>query len=47
MKMKILSNKSILKPFGQDITNLSKNKNNIKNTKKSSSCNDKVSNIKI
>lgn len=46
MKMKILSNKSIMRSFGQDITNLSKNKDNKENfriPKKSSSCNDKVS----
>ena len=46
MKMKILSNKSIMRNFGQDITNLSKNKDNkdtIRITKKSSSYNDKVS----
>ena len=43
MKMKILSNKSILRSFGQDITNLSKSKENKKIPKKSSSYNDKVS----
>ena len=44
MKMKILTNKSLTKSFKQDITNnLSKNKDNIKLTKKSSSYNDKVS----
>ena len=34
MKMKILSNKSILRSFGQDITNLSKSKENKKIPKK-------------
>ena len=44
MKMKILSNKSMVKTISHDATNLSKNKkNNIKINKKSSSCNDKVS----
>lgn len=43
MKMKILSNKSIIRTFGQDITNLSKTKENNLLPKKSSSCNDKVS----
>ena len=44
MKMKILTNKSLTKSFKQDITNnISKNKDNIILTKKSSSYNDKVS----
>lgn len=43
MKTKILSNKTIIRTFGQDITNISKNKENNLIPKKSSSCNDKVS----
>ena len=43
MKTKILSNKTIIRTFGQDITNMSKNKENNLIPKKSSSCNDKVS----
>ena len=46
MKTKNLSNNAITKSFGRDITNISKNKENIKIPKKSSSYNDKVSNIK-
>ena len=42
-KMKILSNKTIIRAFGQDITNISKTKENNQIPKKSSSCNDKVS----
>ena len=44
MKMKILSNKSKIRSFGQVLTNLSKNKDNIRKEKKSSSYNDKVRN---
>lgn len=43
MKMKILSNKSIIRTFGHDITNIPKNKDNNKLAKKSSSYNEKVS----
>ena len=43
MKTKILSTKTIIRTFGQDITNISKNKENNLIPKKSSSCNDKVS----
>lgn len=47
MKMKLLTNQSIIKTFGRDITNISKNKETIKIPKKSSSCNnEKVSNKK-
>ena len=41
MKIKINSNKTIMRSFGQDITNLSKNIENHKQTKKSSSYNEK------
>ena len=46
MKMKILTNKSLIRTFGHDLTNITKNKDNIKLNKKSSSYNnDKVSQI--
>jgi hypothetical protein len=41
MKIKINSNKTIMRSFGQDITNLSKNIEIHKQTKKSSSYNEK------
>jgi len=41
MKTKIHSNKTIIRSFGQDITNLVKNIENHKQTKKSSSYNEK------
>ena len=43
IKMKILSNKAVIRSFGQDITNFSKIKNKIIGAKKSSSYNGKVS----
>ena len=43
MKIKILSNKKIIRTFGQDITNLPRIKENNSLPKKSSSRNDKVS----
>ena len=44
--MKILTNKSLIRTFGHDLTNITKNKDNIKLNKKSSSYNnDKVSQI--
>lgn len=46
-KMKIVSNKSITRSFGQDITNYVKIKDIQKLPKKSSSCNNKVSLIII
>lgn len=42
MKMKIVTNKSITRSFGQDITNFVKLKDIQKIPKKSSSCNNKV-----
>ena len=43
MKIKILSNKKIIRTFGQDISNLPRIKENNSLPKKSSSCNNKVS----
>ena len=43
MKIKLLSNQPIIKAFGRDITNISKNKDINKVTKKSSSFNERVS----
>lgn len=43
MKIKNLSNKKIIRGFGQDITNISRIKENNYLQKKSSSCNNKVS----
>jgi hypothetical protein len=43
MKIKLLSNQPIIKSFGRDITNISKNKDINKVTKKSSSLNERVS----
>ena len=43
IKMKLLTNQPIIKAFGRDITNISKNKDINKVTKKSSSFNEKVS----
>lgn len=43
IKKKILSNKAIIRSFGQDITNFAKIKKTITGAKKSSSYNGKVS----